>query len=351
MFDKTEEDGILESTCVNDPPGDTSEQTFAYNYNLYLSSTVVSDDQVNNQVDSVERRLHLAIASNFLTCDFETTNFQVSSLSSAPQDVIVTDQACDTSEDPTPPDGAACFVVRAGMSAQVYFDGSRRQLQEPQTQVDQGVLDAFRDYLQTTMADGELLTLEIVMLSFQGFFNVNLDAGNTTPDDRGDIVAGVQSSGNVNASDGNPLAVGSSVVAFAAAALVVVAIVAIRKRNGRRDAYLKHLEELSQVSEISLDERGGLGVAPRVYLVNEEDNNVDFDLDSLDENMRETEEEYMQHDVHQCASATCPVCRGRTIQPTFLSTDLEHEMRQQLGPTRFHPNKDRSYRTPDTVDL
>jgi hypothetical protein len=308
----------------------------------------------------VERRLHLAIAKNFLTCNFEetttTTNFQVKSLSSAPQDVILTDQACDETlqDDPPPPDGAACFVVRAAMSAQVYFDGSRRRQleEESQTQADQGVLDAFREYLKTTMGNGELLTMEIRLLSFQGFVNVILDTGEETPSgDGGGIPTGVnRSGGDAKSTDRTPVAVGSAVVAFAVAALVIVAMVAIRNRNGRRNAYLKHLEDLSQVSTISLDERGGLDAAPKVYLVNELD---DVDLDSLDENMLyiEAEQEQAKHDIHQCASATCPVCRDRTTQPIFLSTNLEHEMRQQLGPTRFLPNNDRFYKTPDTVEL
>jgi hypothetical protein len=101
-----------------------------------------------------------------------------------------------------------------------------------------------------------------------------------------------------------------------------------------------------------LDERGGLGAGapPTVYLVNEEQDN-DVDLESLDEDMRviEEEEKYTKHDVHQCASATCPVYREyRATQPTFLSMDSEHEMRQQLGPTQ--PNNDRFF-TPDTVEL
>jgi hypothetical protein len=189
-------------------------------------------------------------------------------------------------------------------------------------------------------------------VSFQGFVNVQ-EQGRESPGasvtDGG--VAGIIGGQPLQpTNDNSSMVAGSTVIGFAAVVLMIVTVFSVRFRNGRRQAYLRHLEELSVVSDLSLGEKrtAPLSSDGKVYLVMEEED----DVDSLEEAMKELDEETVaQHDVRQCASATCQVCRNRELQPTFISTGWGVEDIADLRARPTVSDHRSSYRTPDTVVL
>ena len=310
-------------------------QSISFYYNLYLKPI----GNITGAVRSMEVLMQSGMSRHFLTCTFGTSKatFDVVSISSSPLDSI-TNVTCDTSHDPAPPNGSVCVVVDAKITLLVLFYSSQRRMQG--TQASQDVLTILGDYLLSSMADGDFNGGNVVQTSFQGFVDLN-DNGNG--DSQGaKAVGGLQSSSLEARHSNSNLAIGTSVVAFAAVCFTVVAVVSIRYQNKRREIYQKHLEELS-VSEMSLDERGD---EPKAHLILDDD-------DSLDRVIKnDSEEDDMDRNVHICSSATCPVCRDQTIQPTFVPTaSVVAEIRSELGPRRFLQNKFRSYVAADTVHL
>jgi hypothetical protein len=338
------------STCEATPPssGTTQEQTLAFQYNLYITPQTNAADAVN----TMETKLHSGMAQNFLVCDFGDVDaaFHIVSINSSPDDTVLDSEACITSNDPTPSVGTICVVVNAEMTMQAYFP-SRRKLQE--TDADPDVLDESADYLEASMANGDFAGGYIVQVSFQGFLNVKQER-ETPPAGVGGDVAGVIGGETLQPANGNSnVVVGSAVIAVAAMCLMVVTVLSVRYRNSRRSAYLHHLEELSHVSDLDAGgEKLSSGTLPlssdgKVELVMQDDYEVDSFDEAMDYEIRH------HHDVHNCASATCPVCRNRELQPTFISTDYgNQEILADLSDLRVGSfGGKRSYRTSDTVDL
>jgi hypothetical protein len=340
----------LKSTCMNDDSlGTIQEQTLAFNYKLYLKNTATNPQDT---ASILEELLHFAMTWNFLTCNFDSVAFDVVSIASIPPDTV-SDQPCD--DPPDPREGSLCVVVNAGITLSVVFQNGGRELQE--TNASPEVRESFRDYLKSKMAGGDFIIGDILQLSFQGFTNVKMDGTETGGTTDRDGISAITGDSNVQAILGESNAVtGSAIVAVAAVCLMVVAVLFVRKRNARRDAYVKHLEGLSDMSEFSLDEKAGrtapFSLDSKVQFVMD-----DQDYDSFGEEMRQLEEEEMaHHDVYHCASATCPICQKNEVKPTFISTQLDYEMQSiqaELGPSRFQPKKGKSFRAPapDTVDL
>jgi hypothetical protein len=327
------------STCEATPPssGTTQEQTLAFQYNLYITPEANATDAVN----TMEIKLHLGTAPRFLVCDFGDVNaaFHIVSVNSNPEDTVDS-EACDRSNDPNPSVGTQCFVVNAEMTMQAYFP-SRRKLQETDAIPD--VLDESADYLEASMANGDFVGGYIVQVSFQGFVNAQQQEEREIPPGDGGGVA----NGNSN------VVVGFALIAIAAMCLMVVTVLSVRYRHSRRDADLIHLDGLSQVSDLSAgSEKPTSRTLPlssdgKVELVMQDD----YEVDILDEEMEY--EIQLHHDLHNCASATCPVCRNRESQPHFISTDyVDQEILADLADLRVRSfSNKRSYITSDTVNL
>jgi hypothetical protein len=56
-------------------------------------------------------------------------------------------------------------------------------------------------------------------------------------------------------SENSSIVAGSTVIGIAAVCLMIITVFSVRFRNGHRQAYLRHLEELSEVSDLSLGEK------------------------------------------------------------------------------------------------
>jgi hypothetical protein len=98
-------------------------------------------------------------------------------------------------------------------------------------------------------------------------------------------------------SENSSIVAGSTVIGIAAVCLMIITVFSVRFRNGHRQAYLRHLEELSEVSDLSLGEKqqtAPLSSDGKVHLVMEDED----DVDSLEEAMKELDEETVAlHDV------------------------------------------------------
>jgi hypothetical protein len=332
--------------------GTTQEQTLAFQYNLYIAPAANSAD-ANFAMESA---LHFGMTKNFLECDFDTSkSFYILAVKSKPDDTISND-ACDVSTDPMSVD-AICVVVNAELTLTAFFPSSRRELQT--TDANPDVLEASGEYLRTSMANGDFVGGEIVEVSFRGFLNVNSEQ-QTPPASGGDSagggsgIAGIVGGESFQPSNDNSnIGVGSAVVAIAGVCFILVTILSVRYRQGRQEAYLHHLEDLSVVSDLSYSMEKGQGQFlgdGKVRLVTHDQ----YDLDSLDEVMNEAaEEERRQHDVRNCASATCAVCRDRELNPTFISTsnlgvDAIADLRQHVS---VLDARRPGYSIPDTVAL
>jgi hypothetical protein len=297
----------------------------------------------------METFLHFGMARNLLGCDFAASStYFIVSIRSNPGDTV-SDDPCVTLNDPIPNVDYECVVVNAEMSMTAYFPSSRR-MQE--TDANPDVLEASADYLEESMGSGDFEGGDIVQVSFQGFVNVQ-EQGRESPGasvtDGG--VAGIIGGQQIQPTNENSsIVAGSAAIGIAAVCLMIVTVFSVRFRNGRREAYLRHLEELSEVSDLSLGKQrtAPLSSEGKVYLVMEEED----DMDSLEEAIKELDEENVaQHDVRQCASATCQVCRNRELQPTFISTAWGEEDIADLRARPTVSDRRYSYRTPDTVVL
>lgn len=337
--------GGFESVCVDTQSmsGTLQEQALAFKYNLYIPPSANAADASL----SMETFLHFGMAREFLGCDFaEPASYYIISISSSPGD-SVSDDACDTFGDQIPDDDEyVCVVVNAAISMSAFFPSTRRM---QDTNANPDVLEDSATYLQKAMDSGDFVGENIVQVSFQGFVNVQAQGrenpGSGVTDNGG--VAGIIGGGNLQADiEDSNLAAGSAVIGAAVLCFLVVVVLSVRFRNNRRESYLRHLEELSEVSELSVGDKDGtapLSSEGKVILVMEDEDSFDGDIFE--------HEDIAEHDVHRCASATCPVCRTRELQPTFISTELAEASMAELRATKIVPDPRYSYQTPDTVEL
>lgn len=366
-FVTDDSDGLV-SLCEATPPtGTVEEQRLVFQYNLYVTEGSDPDAALSQ----TEESLHYGMARNFLLCEFDVAaSYYIVSVVSKPDDTI-SDEACDVSNDPSPPVDSDCHLVTAELSMLALFPPSRRQLRQLQqsTIASPDVLDDSATFLRDSMAGGDYNDGDVVQVAFQGFLNVEQDGVPTPPaSDPGTAnVAGITDGDTIQSNaNGSNVALGSAVVGLAALCLMVATVISVRYRNNRREAYLKHLENMSQVSDLSLgDEQLEKGVTPlgdgRVNLVNtdlgtDDDDDDEFEaieVDSLEEIIRELQDEERAHiDVHQCSSATCPICRSREVRPTFIAASYGPEVIADLkGGSLISDSGQRSYQSPDTILL
>ena len=304
------------------------------------------------------------MARALLTCEYDSA-FSIASIHAPPDDTL-DNAACDTTHDPPiSNNGTAtkCGLVNAEWSLTVYFPSvHRRSLHNGTTNASPEVLKAVGDYLKHSMNNGNFDTEDIVQVTFQGFVNTQAAAGGSSTGDTGvggggSTIAGATGSSYSQPSNSthNRLAVGGVVVGMAAIVLIVMLVAGSRRRKQRQEAYLKHLEAMS-VSDLSYEQ-------PREYLAdgkvkmvlddsafssNDESGEVRLsgvilrDLDTADGD---------RHHVHNCSSATCPVCRNRELNPTFIHAPSRGYSISDVQRLREVMDIRDSYRTPDMVEL
>ena len=412
--------GVVDSTCVDEPPtemGSTRPQILAYKYNLYLTeegnpSQIARSLEYQLQFSLMNEFLQCEFD------DIDSKIFEVVSISSQPFDTVNSGSACDTSNDPEPPlDGTLCVEVLGGIHLSVFFPSSndntnkrernRRQHRRAQTtNASPEVLDAFGKFLTSTMDGGDLTAEHVVQVTFQGFINeeqviisgpkvetgAGVFVGNPTDTTNVDKLQAGDGTLNSTGSTSGKFGVGS--VAIAGTCLLLIAILSVRKRHRRPDLYDKHLDECgSQISSLRDDQKSEIGAPAntiplsdsdgmvRIHVVTggasndstHEDDSVYIEGDSGSHNHErtevddhrsmtpkiETELSYnhrQHHDVRLCTSSTCPICRDRSLEPTFIPVNRQNSrigenVQEGLGPKRFKPNPDRIFGIPDTVKL
>ena len=292
-----------------------------------------------------------------------------------------------------------------------------RQLQRRRAQTTNAspeVIETFEDFLKMSMEEGELSGEHVVQVSFQGLIKDQLVGGGTTIVETGaeggtggsasttnggdtDIVKIQAGEGDINPNNKGDGKVGVGTVAIAGTCFLLIAIFSVRKKRRRADYYDRHLDECgSQISSLHGYDKTERTGAPtntiplsdsdgmvRIHVIDSRErsnnigNNVDDDslyiendgnhttnhdimADNQDQRSVmtpkiETElSNYHNHDVRLCTSATCSICRDRSLEPTFIPIIQENESQialGELGPRRFEPNPDRSFEVPDTVKL
>jgi hypothetical protein len=365
---QTERTGGLVTRCVQQPPADSGvfqEQTLAFQYNLYT----IPDAAFSEEMAILEASIHDGLSNEFLKCKYQSKkkdepSFHIVSVSAKPDDSLG-DTVCDPTNDSTPSEESKCVVVNAELTMTAYFpSSSRRVLQTGSTDANTEVLESTGDFLNTAMKNGDFETDDIVQVSFQGFVNAQEGGRETPPSSGGGSgIAGVIG-GNPPVSNvtDNRVALGGAVVGLAAVVLMIVLFTTSRRRKRRQDAYLEHLEAISVSDMGSYDEgrksREVLGDG-RVHLVLDnseminssgDGSTVDFILRDLDTSGVSRMSSASRHDVHTCSSATCPICRAREQNPTFIRTPPSQgysfsQWQQSIADIRD------SYRSPDTVAL
>ena len=320
----------------------------------------------------MERSLHFGMVRQFLDCDFESdATFHIFSISSSPEDQV-SDDACDTTSDPSLEVESKCVVVNAEMTLEVFLPSSRlRRMQE--TDANPEVLEEFAVYLEESMSSGDFVDGDILQVSFQGFQDPTSSDGSAV---------GIIGGNFAQPADQDSKVLGSVVVGLAGLCFVAVAVLSIQK--GRRKAHLRHValgDELSEISDDSfLEKRDRKKDKFRIFMHDDdgkvqivmhddgrsyhEDDSfkvVEVDRETADTSLEHAAKTPRERDGHrcasetcefcQCASATCEFCQSRVLQPIFVCTDLGQSLLSDLcaKPTPKEPRP--TYLAPDTVEL
>ena len=396
-----DEDGSVgwDSTCVEKPKkgGTFQEQQLVFVYHLFVPSdygliengeddntTIGASVSYQQPVDQVEERIHQGLVDHFMTCriiDDDGFDWYIWSIFSMPQDVpldeepeCVPDEA--TNDPPAPPD-SKCVRVVAQLHMMAYFvsdvtsnddsgDTRRRRL-EPEgskydvTVADPKIMSSTGSYLGGSMFEGKYNDDSAVLqTTFKGFIlEENVD----------DILGGGNQDGNNVAAateelqaqnDNDRLITGFSILAVAILCFLAVLVVVVRRRHRQMHS---NLEYAKQVDNMEMDPDDFF--APTVECDASHIDSYfggDSPTSSFDNFQREnTSSSNYQHDVHNCSSATCEICRRyETLGPEFLSLPMANEKNMAIiadladleaSPSMSARSNSRPYTTPDTVAM
>ena len=350
----------------------------AFEYLLFVQSTVLETDDKQHVVDEMERKIHEGMIRRFLTCDLESNlgssndeieGFYVWGISPSPPDRI-SSRSCDAglvSEiDPSLSDDSMCMVVQAALEMQVYFSPVRRhrtlsketpRVLEPvaTTLADPQVVSESGDYLAEAMGSGIFNDDKVLKTQFLGF--ITKADGHAFLGGEAMNVAGAEGYWMAQGQKSR-LVGGAMTMAAAAACFIIVVALILHRRKKESEALLRHIDGMSTCSgfkdeygtEILGDGTNSLGWYSDDFLQRgisyfeerEKKKNGAFSLDR-------------QHDVHMCASAFCTICQMEQ-RPTFISTnavnvpDILEDL--QAGCTFIEDEKSHSSsKFPDTVVL
>jgi hypothetical protein len=330
-------DGTV-SACIEEPSQTGIKEDYVnfFKYNLY----VTPEANQTSAIDLVEMLLHYGMAEEFLRCNFdEAAPFYVVSVGSY-RNATVSNEDCDTSNDPVPPVDTECLVILSDVNMTVFYptvyplsDGTASP----------NFVNATGEYLNSSMANGDFVFVssDVVQTTFQGFIY---------DDDSTDVAAAVIV--RAAAAGSNNVVFGSAMVGLGALCLLIITLFAVKLGRRRNAAYLKQLEGLNEANAtFSMD-----GEEPGLEYLSSEGKvqivlNRDFDYGmegSSDELMGSLED---HPDVHHCSSATCPVCSVKRANPTFLSkSDQADGVLRWHSPPPTNPPS-RSYDSLDTVNF
>lgn len=358
-----------QSTCTSPQPSEADggyfnqDQLLVFQYFLFIPNIVLETDE--KVVSIMEDRIHEGLVQNFLTCNAARgeQSFYVWSISSSPSDTIFSDN-CDpdlvASIVETPPDESRCVLVQAELNMEVYFPRVRRNLHLTNithrilrpavtTSADPQVMNESREYLDAAMDEGAFSGEEDLRMFFLAFIieregHVTIDRGPLT-------VAGAEGQLMGNRESSRVVG-GAMTVAAAAICLIAVAVLALRRRKQRSDAFLSHVDNLSTSSDLNKDE-----LDRDTEIVGELDGGSVgwFGEDCQDRDARNSwsEAECLEYkrDVHKCNSAFCEICLKQK-GPTFIKSNYLN-VSEILKELRYESSivEDRSHSTPDTVDL
>ena len=200
---------------------------------------------------------------------------------------------------------------------------------------------------------------DVLQTTFKGFIlEENVD----------DILGGGNQDGNNVAAateqlqaqnDDDRLITGLSILAVAVLCLLAVIVFAVRRRRRRLQS---NLEYAKQVDKLEMEIDDDL-FAPTVEC---DASHIDSyfggcsPISSFENLQRENaSSSNYQHDVHNCSSATCEICRRyETLGPEFLSLPISNKNNKaiiaDLAGLEASPSmtsNSRSYTTPDTVAM
>ena len=322
IWDLRTVDGYDNSTCIVLPPKLINSRTVLssldYQYFMYLTDDS-EIDQAQVMANDLEPKLHLALAREALTCDYlPGLDFFLVGLSAANEETVL--GRC-------PDQSQSCWDVQGSIQVQVYYFSGNRRLNEA------ALIAKYIEIAEAafaTLVDG----VTLFDIKLQGFTNANvLDTTIYTGVDDPNYQGFESIPSNPSSDDGfrfGPPIIGLAVAAF----VVLVGLLAWRGRR-RREAYLKHLEE---VDGLSLEESVKEAMDRRDFVVQEDDGD-DGDEDSSEKTFqRIRNEEVQDHDFRKCTAVTCRICSEGAQQPIFIATELESieaDFKAELGPQRY----------------
>jgi hypothetical protein len=329
-------DGTI-STCIEEPlqTGIKQDYVMVFKYNLY----VTPEANQTSAIDLVEMLLHYGMAKEFLRCNFEeAAPFFVVSVGSS-RNATVSNEDCDTLNDPVPPVDAECLVILSDVNMTVFYP-TTYPLSGGTASPD--IWNATGEYLNSSMANGDFVFVsgDVVQTTFQGF-----DDDNST-----DVAAAVIV--RASAVGSNNVVFGSAMAGLAAFCLLIITLFAVKLGRRRNAAYLKQLEGLNEANAtFSMDgEEPGLEYLSsdgKVQLVLNRD--FGYGMEGSSDGLMESLEDHP--DVHHCSSATCPVCSVKRANPTFLSkSDHADGVLRWHSPPPTNPPS-RSFDSLDTVNF
>jgi hypothetical protein len=299
--------------------------------------------------------LHFMMAERFLDCKFDgDTPFEVRAISSLPVDELYQTCAAEDQEF-----GSDCWIIDASITVEIFYLPARRFLQ-----ADSDVISSFGDFLSASFGasfgDSGLIESgdDIIALKFVGFTNgardETFDGTDDGTDDNADAGTTAAGIGAQPAGVGSTTVIWSSLlVTGAAVCLVVVALLAVRRRKGGYDS--KELSDMVVLEDDLSDDgtgssyyTGSLSRGRQGRHDQEQPSNrvlVLSDMDAYDDNRTSG-----GYDIDPQWS---PRAYGEDNfnPPTFVATD--HDRKVSLKSLRSPPRgyASRSYVSSDTVDL
>mmetsp|Transcript_5015 Transcript_5015/g.11158 ORF Transcript_5015/g.11158 Transcript_5015/m.11158 type:complete len:638 (-) Transcript_5015:191-2104(-) len=366
----------IESYCVNPEPSETDggnfneDQILVFQYLLFIPENIQETGAV---VTDMEECIHEGLSKQFLTCkiisqesrDQHEYPFRVWSISSKPPDGVVPERCENIISEPTipsTPSGSKCMVVQAELKMEVYFPPSRvrRHMKSRRSRVlkpvsttsaDLQVIAASGAYLNSSMSKGAFDDCSSVLQTHFLAFIMEGDIHTSTINRVETNIAGA----NAQAQNGNEdsgVVAGAMTMAAAAVCLVAVALISLRRRKQRSEDYLNRVDNLSTFSDLDKD-----AFDRATFIVGDgDDNSLDWFIDDgQDMNGRQLVIQPLsldyQQDVHKCASAYCN-CHRQNTRPTFIPSNILNgpDILEDLR-CEFSVLEERSYGSPDTVNL
>jgi hypothetical protein len=353
------------STCPEETvpveAGPVARQNIAFEYDITFRDAVEIADTAAVGVAAVENVLHYRLSRAFLGNCSEFTNARddvgIFQLSSDPRDEIMETKSSTCANHPS------CVTVKAAFTADVFYRIRRRRtLQETSDLTDPLLAEIFANFLTTFFAN--YTAADITYLSFRGITNFagdGLPFGNngspTTENGGSSDIAKNQSSQNSMSA----FSWGAFVLALAIIIPLAILGFAIARKRKRLKKEKRQVLESTLHSPDDQDNKSGGRVRGHLHPSNQE---VEYDTEEgeVGDGMQEGDDDpgypkvhvlgdYMNTDGDSGVDISPRGSRSatdrslhKTRPPLFISTRKNRD-------SQFDPYSDRSFATPDTLDL